>query len=73
MQYKPGDIVKLKSGSALMTVESFNSLSGRWVCVWHDKNEERRGEYLEATLEAAERPAVGVIARPRQQRFTERF
>jgi len=67
MAFKSGDIVKLKSGSSLMTVESYDSAKGRWVCVWHDKNEEKRGEYLEATLEAAVKPTagIGVVGRRR--------
>jgi len=50
-----------------MTVESYDSAKGRWVCVWHDKNEEKRGEYLEATLEAAVKPTagIGVVGRRR--------
>jgi uncharacterized protein YodC (DUF2158 family) len=31
MAFKSGDIVKLKSGSSLMTVESYDSAKGRCV------------------------------------------
>lgn len=46
MAFKSGDIVKLKSGSSLMTVESDDSARGRWICVWHDKNEENVANIL---------------------------
>jgi uncharacterized protein YodC (DUF2158 family) len=64
MAFKAGDTVQLKSGSAIMTVETFDDAKGRYVCVWHDKNEEKRGEYLEATLQAAVRP-IGAVGRRR--------
>ena len=60
MAFKAGDTVQLKSGSAIMTVETFDAVTGRYTCVWHDKNEERRGQYLEATLQPAVRPIAAV-------------
>ena len=69
MAFKAGDTVQLKSGGAMMTIEEFDSVKGRFVCVWHDKNEERRGEYPEAALQLATRATAAVsVSSPRSLR-----
>jgi uncharacterized protein YodC (DUF2158 family) len=60
MTFNVGDTVQLKSGSALMTVESYDTAKQRYTCVWHDRNEAKRDEYPEAVLQAATRPKGGI-------------
>ncbi len=67
MPLKVGDTVKLKSGGPLMTVEEFNSAKVRWICVWFDNAEQKRGEYLEATLEPATKPGAAFVASLRRR------
>lgn len=52
--FKVGDVVFLKSGSAPMTIEIFNqdgSLMSQCVCIWHDaKGNLKKANYNPETL-----------------------
>jgi uncharacterized protein YodC (DUF2158 family) len=57
MMFKVGDVVRLKSGGALMTVSKlFKSPEGREMvqCTWFDKPKEHRAAFVIDSLEAAE-------------------
>jgi uncharacterized protein YodC (DUF2158 family) len=43
-QFKPGDMVKLKSGGPLMTVEHYDDMRGGVVCSWFNEKNERKQE-----------------------------
>lgn len=50
-QFKPGDLVRLKSGGPIMTVRRFNTREN-WICDWFDSKGEHqmkefRGDQLE--------------------------
>lgn len=51
---KPGDVVRLKSGGAKMTIESRHD-QGQWYCVWWSPKEENyEGRvFQETSLEQA--------------------
>jgi uncharacterized protein YodC (DUF2158 family) len=58
MAFKAGELVKLKSGSPLMTVSHIGHAGGKeavW-CVWFEKNEQRSAAFPPETLEAAKKP-----------------
>jgi uncharacterized protein YodC (DUF2158 family) len=56
MNFKPGDVVKLKSGGPVMTVERVETESENRVfvyCVWFDdKHKQVRGHFSPAALES---------------------
>jgi uncharacterized protein YodC (DUF2158 family) len=57
MMFKVGDVVRLKSGGAIMTVSKlFKSPEGREMvqCTWFDKPKEHRAAFVIDSLEAAE-------------------
>ena len=49
MQFKPGDVVVLKSGGPHMTVVSLEG--GGCNCEWFDQSGRQSGNFLPATLE----------------------
>ena len=58
MAFKVGDVVRLKSGGALMTISKlFKSSEGREMvqCTWVDKPKEHRAAFAIDSLEVAER------------------
>jgi uncharacterized protein YodC (DUF2158 family) len=69
MEFQPGDLVQLKSGGPLMTVEQVGELTiggqGVW-CVWFEKVGNRqvaqREMFPPVTLQKATRPGVGVVS-----------
>ncbi|QEI13467.1 YodC family protein [Cellvibrio japonicus] len=51
-KFNVGDVVILKSGGELMTVEGYSgSTPNKVLCVWSEKAKIHRDEFLEATLE----------------------
>ena len=62
MEFKPGDLVRLKSGSALMTVESVGDKWGEPTvfCVWSEnvrgKQDVMRDSFPPTALEFGEKP-----------------
>jgi uncharacterized protein YodC (DUF2158 family) len=46
MEFKTGDVVRLKSGGALMTVDELTNLGYR--CKWHNKDKELKEAYFKA-------------------------
>ena len=38
-EFKPGDIVRLKSGGPAMTVESFDKKDSGYLCLWFDEGQ----------------------------------
>ena len=68
MEFKPGDLVRLKSGGPLMTVEQVGekALTGGeavW-CVWFEKvgnkQEAKRDDFPPVVLERSSKPGLGV-------------
>ncbi len=63
MPLKVGDVIRLKSGGALMTVSKlFRSPEGREMvqCTWFDKKtKEHRAAFVVDSLEAAEQATGG--------------
>lgn len=55
MEFKPGDLVKLKSGGPLMTVKGIGTQGGKphVLVVWFEQHTERNGTFMPETLEAA--------------------
>ena len=50
MSFKAGDVVRLKSGGPLMTVEAASASPGAWICVWFDGQKQTRSSFAAATL-----------------------
>ena len=69
MDFQPGDLVQLKSGGPVMTVEQVSEVmtggQGVW-CIWFEKVGNRqvaqRETFPPVTLEKATRPGMGVIS-----------
>lgn len=58
-KFKPGDLVELKSGSPVMTVEqACEDYNGRWTgayaCSWFAGAKDNHRNFAEAALKAAE-------------------
>jgi len=52
-QWKEGDLVQLKSGGPIMTVESATTYEGKTsiFCAWFDKTQKMTGSFPPATLQ----------------------
>jgi uncharacterized protein YodC (DUF2158 family) len=50
--FKPGDVVRLRSGGPVMTVESIGSMvsADSVNCVWFEKTKQMSGSFAPATL-----------------------
>lgn len=59
-KFEVGDVVQLKSGGELMTVEGYSEGVGpkRVLCVWSEKSKIYRDAFLEQTVEKYE-PMLG--------------
>ena len=55
MEFKVGDVVRLKSGGPKMTVDYFDSDTERALCVWFKDGERKQDHFLPETLEKYER------------------
>ena len=59
-KFKPGDLVELKSGGPVMTVESVDTLSvardepPKYYCSWFAGAKDNKRSFAEAALKAAE-------------------
>lgn len=58
-KFAKGDIVKLKSGGPVMTVDRahtniYDTFSGKYTCKWFSGNELQEGDFDEETLLRAE-------------------
>jgi len=51
--FKPGDIVRIKGGADVMTIEMIEKLQGtEWAhCRWFDAKKQREGVFPSATLD----------------------
>ncbi len=49
-EFKPGDLVKLKSGGPAMTVESVDRKEGGFVCLWFTDGELDSDTFVSAVL-----------------------
>jgi uncharacterized protein YodC (DUF2158 family) len=56
--FKPGDVVRLKSGGPVMTVESIGGMGDpeRINCVWFEKTKQMRDGFAAAALKIYEQP-----------------
>lgn len=63
-QFKPGDLVQLKSGGPQMTYEGETPTRGRAVCTWFEGKKMQRQEFLHETLKKAppRAPAAFVVS-----------
>lgn len=57
MEFKPGDIVQLKSGGPTMTVQEIDD--GGVFCVWFDKNKQQ-SSYFAPILLKEHRNTIGL-------------
>jgi uncharacterized protein YodC (DUF2158 family) len=53
-KFKPGDIVRLKSGGPDMTVTEPHHNEEEWICKWFGGKKLEVGHFPEATLEAVD-------------------
>lgn len=53
-EFKPGDLVQLKSGGPVMTYEDEGAMIGGALCVWFDGKELKRERFDYAALKRAE-------------------
>ena len=51
-EWKVGDVVQLKSGGPVMTVDGIGG-SGKCICVWVEKGEPRKATYSPEALQEA--------------------
>ncbi len=56
MKLRTGDLVRLRSGGPLMTVQDYSAETFLVVCEWFDGDSYITGQFLEETLEAAGKP-----------------
>jgi uncharacterized protein YodC (DUF2158 family) len=62
-QFKPGDVVELKSGGPKMTVEEVDEEAGGVFCTWFDEgNQPQQRNFIAATLKKAEKPKASMKA-----------
>jgi len=54
MEFKPGDVVQLKSGGPPMTVQAISGDNA--TCVWFEKTKEHRSVFATVLLRAFTRP-----------------
>ena len=59
-KFQAGDIVKLKSGGQVMTIEEIGA-DDDIVCVWFQGAEVKRASFVSATLKEAGNPGVASI------------
>lgn len=52
--FKPGDMVQLRSGGPVMTVQGLRT--GDVICVWFDKTKQTQGVFNPAMLARYQRP-----------------
>jgi uncharacterized protein YodC (DUF2158 family) len=52
MKFKTGDVVRLKSGGAWMTVKEY--VENKVTCCWNSENTPHQENYLEEMLESKE-------------------
>ncbi len=59
-QWKAGDVVQLKSGGPIMTVQSLKEIQGEPVvfCAWFDKNQKITGNLQPDMLERYSEPDI---------------
>jgi uncharacterized protein YodC (DUF2158 family) len=56
-EFKPGNIVRLRSGGPVMTIDSAGSFLRTWKCRWFSKEEKLHEEYFsESSLEYERKP-----------------
>jgi uncharacterized protein YodC (DUF2158 family) len=57
-QWKEGDVVQLKSGGPIMTVETVANIQGKTTvfCLWFDKTQRISGTFPPGTLERFSEP-----------------
>jgi uncharacterized protein YodC (DUF2158 family) len=60
MEFKPGDVVQLKSGGPRMTIQTLNGDSA--TCVWFEKNKENRSVFATVLLTASGGGAIRVAS-----------
>ena len=53
-EFKPGDLVQLKSGGPVMTYEGEAAFGGEALCVWFDGKKMERQGFTYAALKRAE-------------------
>jgi uncharacterized protein YodC (DUF2158 family) len=56
--FKPGDVVQVKSGGPSMTIASIEG--GQALCQWFDKNTQKAGRFALETLEKYTPPGIYV-------------
>lgn len=60
-EFKPGDVVVLKSGGPKMTI-AFRAESGNaWVCHWFEGATRRDGGFVPETLKKEGPPLAGAV------------
>jgi uncharacterized protein YodC (DUF2158 family) len=59
--FKPGDIVRLKSGGPSMTVESIDKKENGLLCLWFDEGQLEDAVFNDVVLVAAEEPVAPVV------------
>ena len=69
-EFKPGDVVRLKSGGPAMTVTAIGEDGGetKAFCVWFEGTEQHQGTFVLAAIEPSapgDRPKPQVIRRNR--------
>ena len=48
--FKPGDVVVLKSGGPVMTIEKLDGASDQFICIWITVHTFNRGKFSQACL-----------------------
>ena len=55
-ELRGGDTVQVRSGGPLMTIERPAGAPGRFICVWFEKNTQKRGVFSAAVLKKVNGP-----------------